>query len=41
MNRLRKNIQKQFHLEWPQKNKIPRNEFNKGVKAIYNENYKP
>jgi hypothetical protein len=30
MNRLRKNIGKQFHLQEPERNKIPRNKLNKG-----------
>jgi hypothetical protein len=30
MNWLRKNIGKQFHLQWPQKNQTPRNKLKKG-----------
>jgi hypothetical protein len=38
MNRLRKNIGKQFDLQYPQK--ISRNKLNKKVKELYNKNYK-
>jgi hypothetical protein len=40
MNRLRKNIGKQFNLPYPQKRKIPRS-FTKDVNDLYKEKYKP
>jgi hypothetical protein len=41
MNRLRKNIGKQFHLQYPPKNQIPRNKLNKNMNNLYKDNHKP
>jgi hypothetical protein len=41
MNRLRKNIGKQFHLQWPQKIKYLGINLTKDVNDFYKENYKP
>jgi hypothetical protein len=41
MNRLKKNIGKQFHFQLLQKNKISRIKLTNNMKDLYMENYKP
>jgi hypothetical protein len=41
MNKLRKSIGKQFHLQYPQKIKYLEVNLVKGINDLYKENYKP